>query len=120
MKKLLGIVVLGFLWCNVGFAYCYSDCPSPPKFDERSVEKNVFEHGWKPLFNLSSEDENDSTIVIKSVSKFSSTAEKKYMRINDEYFILNSMNLSFIKIDPDTGYSGEWHLRCGTSGSKIH
>ena len=27
MKKLLGIVVLGLLWCNVGFTYCIEgDC----------------------------------------------------------------------------------------------
>ena len=27
MKKLLGIVVLGLLWCNVGFAECIKgDC----------------------------------------------------------------------------------------------
>ena len=29
MKKLLGIVVLGLLWCNVGFAECIKgDCTS--------------------------------------------------------------------------------------------
>ena len=110
MKKLLGIVVLGLLCCNVGLAMCYSDCPSPPEFDSASVEKNIFEHGWKPLFsykilsNLSSEDEKDYTKK--------ELLEKIYMRLTDDYFILNSAKLNFWKIDPNSGYSGEWRLRC--------
>jgi hypothetical protein len=44
MKKLLGILVLGLLWCNVGFADVTSP---PPQFDEKSLNKNILKHGWK-------------------------------------------------------------------------
>ena len=40
MKKLLGIVVLCLLWCNVGFA-------EEPNYDRKSINKNINEYGWK-------------------------------------------------------------------------
>ena len=42
MKKLLGIVVLGLLWCNVGSA----DVPWDD-FDVKSLNENLTTHGWK-------------------------------------------------------------------------
>ena len=44
MKKLSMILVLGLLWCNVGFADVTSP---PPQFDEKSLNKNILEYGWK-------------------------------------------------------------------------
>ena len=41
MKKLLGIVVLGLLLCNVGFAE-----EKKPKYSS-SLNKNIIVHGWK-------------------------------------------------------------------------
>ena len=44
MKKLLGILVLGLLWCNVGFA----DSPlEDDDYDSRSLNNNLTKHGWK-------------------------------------------------------------------------
>ena len=40
MKKLLGILVLGLLWCNVGFG-------EEPKWDYTDLNMNVIEYGWK-------------------------------------------------------------------------
>jgi len=46
MKKLLGIVVLGLLWCNVGFAYCIGDCTNGyGTYASSDYEKYVGE--WK-------------------------------------------------------------------------
>ena len=41
MKKLLGIVVLGLMWCNVGFA------DEKPKISYNSVNENIIKYGWK-------------------------------------------------------------------------
>ena len=41
MKKLLGILVLGLLWCNVGFAE-----EKKPKYSY-SLNDNIIVHGWK-------------------------------------------------------------------------
>ena len=41
MKKLLGIVVLGLMWCNVGFAE-----EKKPKYSS-SLNENIIVHGWK-------------------------------------------------------------------------
>ena len=43
MKKLLGIVVLGLLWCNVGFAEEYK----PPKYSVGSLNFNIVKYKWK-------------------------------------------------------------------------
>ena len=40
MKKLLAIVVLVLMWCNVGFS-------EEPTFDYSDMNKNIIEHGWK-------------------------------------------------------------------------
>lgn len=45
---------------------------------------------------------------------------KKVMSYTDEYFISNSMKLDFVKIDPDTGLSDEWFLRCEVRKNKIY
>ena len=42
MKKLLGIVVLGLLWCGITYAE-----ESKPKYAAYSLNKNIIEHGWK-------------------------------------------------------------------------
>ena len=50
MKKLLGIVVLGLLWCNVGFA---EDKENLPKYGEDytnispQLNNNIINYGWK-------------------------------------------------------------------------
>ena len=41
MKKLLGMIVLGLLWCNVGIA------DEEPKYSYSSINKNIIEYGWK-------------------------------------------------------------------------
>jgi len=49
MKKLLGIVVLGLLWCNVGFALCmpsagyYWSCDSSEDYERVSRELEMEE-----------------------------------------------------------------------------
>ena len=40
MKKILGIVVLVLMWCNVGFS-------EEPTFEKRYMNENIIEHGWK-------------------------------------------------------------------------
>ena len=40
MKKILGIVVLVLIWCNVGFS-------EEPTFEKEYMNKNIIEHGWK-------------------------------------------------------------------------
>ena len=42
MKKLLGIVVLGLLWCGITYAE-----ESRPKYAAYSLNKNIIEYGWK-------------------------------------------------------------------------
>lgn len=42
MKKAILIIVLGLLWCNVGFA----DVPWDD-FDGKSLNENLITHGWK-------------------------------------------------------------------------
>ena len=42
MKKLLGIVVLGLLWCNVGFA----EEVKRPKYSD-NFNYNIIKHKWK-------------------------------------------------------------------------
>ena len=41
MKKLLGILVLSLLWCNVSFA------DKKPKFSYISLNENIIKYGWK-------------------------------------------------------------------------
>ena len=42
MKKFLAIIVLGLLWCNVGFAE-----ENKPEYNLGSLNKNIIVHGWK-------------------------------------------------------------------------
>ena len=42
MKKFLAIIVLGLLWCNVGFAE-----ENKPEYHLGSLNKNIIVHGWK-------------------------------------------------------------------------
>jgi len=39
MKKHFLIILVALLWCNVGVA--------GPKYDEKSLNKNILEYGWK-------------------------------------------------------------------------
>ena len=41
MKKLLGILVLGLLWCNVAFT------DEEPKYHTTSMNKSMIDYGWK-------------------------------------------------------------------------
>jgi len=43
MKKLLGIVVLGLLWCNVANAFCFLNCKTP------GLYFSIFDEDEKPL-----------------------------------------------------------------------
>ena len=50
MKKLLGIVVLSLLWCNVANAFCFLNCKTPglifSVFDEDEKQKPL--SSWDP------------------------------------------------------------------------
>ena len=43
IKKLLAIIVLGLLWCNVGFA----DEVEKPKYDTNNFNNNIIKYKWK-------------------------------------------------------------------------
>ena len=47
MKKLLAILVLGLLWCNVGFGEEQNFLKKLPKWDHTDLNMNVIEYGWK-------------------------------------------------------------------------
>ena len=50
MKKLLAIMVLGLLWCNVGFAEDKKNLPIWNKdytTTKESLNNNIINYGWK-------------------------------------------------------------------------
>ena len=84
MKKLLGIVVLGLLWCNVGFAANEGTGPIkfPPKFEKRF--KDYLGHvankkQYKFAFAFHPEGANDWQ-AIKGGSNSLKVAEKKAIK----------------------------------------
>jgi len=85
MKKLLGILVLGLLWCNVGFA---DDKKNLPKYGEDytnispELNNNIINYGWK----------------IKSVRK---TNDKEIYILNKNKWIMYCV-VGFRKFDIDT------------------
>tara|TARA_B100000787_G_C16114955_1_gene259884 strand:+ start:403 stop:801 length:399 start_codon:yes stop_codon:yes gene_type:complete len=124
MKKLLGIVALGFLLSGNVYAKCItvSSCPKPPNFSEYSIRANVHDHGWqakkvfkdfrkKILFEKKTEEQK------KIFNKFFNLTVQSY---TDEYFITKMMTLYFMKIDPSTGFNGEWVLKCNTIKNTIN
>ena len=124
MKKLLGIVALGFLLSGNVYAKCItvSSCPKPPNFSEYSIRANVHDHGWqakkvfkdfrkKILFEKKTEEQK------KIHNKFFNLRVRKY---TDEYFITKKMTLYLVKIDPSTGFNDEWSLTCTTIENNIN
>ena len=57
MKKLLGIVVLGLLWCGITYAE-----ESKPKYTT-SLNKNIVEYGWKVKSKRSTSDKDIYTLT---------------------------------------------------------
>ena len=124
MKKLLGILVLGLLLCSNAFAYCADaeNCPKPPKYSESSVVENIFKYEWNPGFShevlrhIVQKFNLDINVDLKyptNMNKLDLASKKKiFSKLTDEYFILNSLEVGFSKIDPNSGFSGEWRLRC--------
>ena len=65
MKKLLGIVVLGLLWCNVGFTEEYLDAFT---LDKKKIENNV-------INSVSTELPKDKKIKFKSIKNWKGNFE---------------------------------------------
>jgi len=115
MKKLLGILVLGLLLSGNAIAECITDsCPKRPHFSQNSIRANIHDHGWlakkvfkdmkkKILFEKKTEEQK------KIHNKFFNLRVRKY---TDEHFIEKKMTLYLVKIDPNTGFNGEWVLEC--------
>ena len=58
MKKLLGILVLGLLWCGITYAE-----ESIPKYASYSLNKNIIEHGWKVKSKRSTSEKDIYTLT---------------------------------------------------------
>ena len=80
MKKLLGILVLSLLWCNVGFA------------DAASVKKTCSDLGFEPgtelfldcaLKLMSQENQSDQNITLKPDDDGGETFNEKYKTLAD-------------------------------------
>jgi len=52
IKKLLAIIVLGLLWCNVGFA----DEVEKPKYDTNNFNNNIIKYKWKHMGSFKAEN----------------------------------------------------------------
>ena len=82
MKKLLGILVLSLLWCNVGFA------------DAASVKKACRDLGFEPgtqlfldcaLKLMSQENKRDQSITLKPDDDGGESFNKKYKTLADVF-----------------------------------
>lgn len=118
MKKLLGIVVLGLLWCNISFAdlyelgKCYPSYEKSVRFDEVKEKENI---SWEEYNKNGTWD--DKTITInptagiitfsyiqneeqfrKSQKRFEETTGKKFTgsRINQRVFEITNYTDKFI------------------------
>ena len=116
MKKLISILVLGLLLSGNAIAKCitFDSCPKHPQFSQNSIRANLHDHGWlakkvfkdlkkKILFEKKTEEQK------KIHNKFFNLRVRKY---TDEHFIEKKMTLYLVKIDPSTGFNGEWVLEC--------
>ena len=102
MKKLLGILVLGLLWCNVGFADDISEFKiegisigdsllvhlSKEEIENECVElleeiRSVFKNPW--LLNIQQLDKNVRTLITKECVK-SFIEEANFKRKNNQEF----------------------------------
>ena len=61
MKKLLGIVVLGLLWCNLG--YSNPNNPTNEWLQDKTVNQLTQDYGYK-LFSVNSENGNTTLYTL--------------------------------------------------------
>ncbi len=79
MKKLLGIVVLGLLWCNVGFAGEKKKLPVTfTDYHPSSLNENLVNYGWKTK-SVRKTNEFDIYILNKDSWILYCTVEIKYL-----------------------------------------
>ena len=78
MKKLLGILVLSLLWCNVGFAD-YSDLKHLEMTisDECKVLK-IWKHRMNDYYNFNMENRSSKNFRITSIKLFTEKDEEMY------------------------------------------
>ena len=90
-------------------------------FSQNSIRANIHDHGWlakkvfkdmkkKILFEKKTEEQK------KIHNKFFNLRVRKY---TDEHFIEKKMTLYLVKIDPSTGFNGEWVLECTSMENNI-
>ena len=63
MKKLLGILVLGLLWCSVGIAEIKAPKPNQD-YSDRDLNLNILKYNWK-IDKVRSTNEADIYILKK-------------------------------------------------------
>ena len=78
MKKLLGIVVLGLLWCNVVFAD-YSDLKHlEMTISDECKVLSIGKHRMNDYYNFHTENRSSKNFIITQIQLFTEKDEKMY------------------------------------------
>ena len=108
MKKLLGIVVLGLLWCNVGFAgHCGHD-----------LDRDWEWGSGKTYMVWTIKNKTNKSIVITSVGLWAKDNETEMLRKKKEYYIkpfgVKEISVYVGDLNLDVSGSGFTSCRYGT------
>ena len=85
MKKLSGILVLGLLWCDIGFTEEYLDAFT---LDKKKIENNV-------INSVSTELPKDKKIKFKSIKNWKGSFENYKVQPLQYTFPSSTLNLSY-------------------------